>query len=66
MRYALISDIHANLPALRAVLADIDARADVAATAADPPDPTLSQPARAADSASMRRCISSCETLSIS
>ena len=26
MRYALISDIHANLPALRAVLADIDAR----------------------------------------
>ena len=25
-RYALISDIHANLPALRAVLADIDAR----------------------------------------
>ena len=29
MRYALISDIHANLPALRAVLADIDARADV-------------------------------------
>ncbi|MGH7481763.1 MAG: metallophosphoesterase family protein [Longimicrobiales bacterium] len=32
MRYALISDIHANLPALRAVLADIDARADTAAT----------------------------------
>jgi len=29
MRYALISDIHANLPALRAVLADIDARKDV-------------------------------------
>lgn len=28
MRYALISDIHANLPALDAVLADIDARAD--------------------------------------
>lgn len=27
MRYALISDIHSNLPALRAVLADIDARA---------------------------------------
>jgi predicted phosphodiesterase len=27
MRYALISDIHANLPALEAVLADIDARA---------------------------------------
>ena len=26
MRYALISDIHANLPALEAVLADIDAR----------------------------------------
>ena len=25
-RYALISDVHANLPALRAVLADIDAR----------------------------------------
>ena len=32
MRYALISDIHANLPALEAVLADIDARPDVAAT----------------------------------
>lgn len=31
MRYALISDIHANLPALDAVLADIDTR-DVAAT----------------------------------
>jgi predicted phosphodiesterase len=29
MRYALISDIHANLPALEAVLADIDRRADV-------------------------------------
>ena len=29
MRYALISDIHANLPALRVVLADIDARRDV-------------------------------------
>ena len=28
-RYALISDIHGNLPALRAVLADIDERADV-------------------------------------
>jgi predicted phosphodiesterase len=28
-RYALISDIHANLPALEAVLADIDARGDV-------------------------------------
>jgi len=27
-RYALISDIHANLPALRAVLADIDSRTD--------------------------------------
>jgi len=26
-RLALISDIHANLPALRAVLADIDERA---------------------------------------
>jgi predicted phosphodiesterase len=32
MRYALISDVHANLPALEAVLADIRARADVAAT----------------------------------
>ena len=32
MRYALISDIHANLPALEAVLADIDARTDVDAT----------------------------------
>ena len=29
MRYALISDIHANLPALDAVLVDIDARGDV-------------------------------------
>ncbi|MFW6083693.1 MAG: metallophosphoesterase family protein [Gemmatimonadota bacterium] len=28
MRYALISDIHGNLPALEAVLADIDARRD--------------------------------------
>src|SRR5688572_1181717 len=32
MKYALISDIHANLPALEAVLEDIDRRADVAAT----------------------------------
>jgi predicted phosphodiesterase len=32
MRYALISDIHANLPALEAVLADIDARSDIDAT----------------------------------
>lgn len=32
MRYALISDVHANLPALRAVLADVAARPDVAAT----------------------------------
>jgi len=32
MKYALISDIHANLPALEAVLADIDGRSDVAAT----------------------------------
>jgi len=31
MRYALISDIHANLHALDAVLADIDARGDVGA-----------------------------------
>jgi predicted phosphodiesterase len=29
MRYALISDIHANLPALEAVLADIDGRTDI-------------------------------------
>ena len=29
MKYALISDVHANLPALEAVLADIDGRADV-------------------------------------
>ena len=29
MRYALLSDIHANLPALRAVLDDIDKRDDV-------------------------------------
>jgi predicted phosphodiesterase len=32
MRYALISDIHANLAALDAVLADIDGRPDVDAT----------------------------------
>ena len=32
MRYALISDIHANIHALDAVLADIDQRADIAAT----------------------------------
>jgi predicted phosphodiesterase len=32
MRYALISDIHANLPALEAVLDDIGRREDVAAT----------------------------------
>ncbi|MDH5255924.1 MAG: metallophosphatase family protein, partial [Gammaproteobacteria bacterium] len=32
MRYALISDIHANLPALEAVLADIDARPGIDAT----------------------------------
>ncbi len=32
MRYALISDIHANLPALEAVLEDIEARENVAAT----------------------------------
>jgi predicted phosphodiesterase len=32
MRYALLSDIHANLPALRAVLADIDGRANIDAT----------------------------------
>ena len=31
MRYALISDIHANLPALKAVLADIAARRDIGA-----------------------------------
>src|SRR4029453_9815994 len=32
MRHALISDIHANLPALEAVLADIAGRANVDAT----------------------------------
>lgn len=32
MRYALISDIHANLPALEAVLEDVASRSDVAAT----------------------------------
>lgn len=32
MLYALISDIHANLPALEAVLADIAARSDIGAT----------------------------------
>jgi len=31
MRYALISDIHSNLPALEAVLTDIDARGDAQA-----------------------------------
>lgn len=31
MNYALISDIHANLPALEAVLADIERRSEVAA-----------------------------------
>ena len=29
MRYALISDIHANLPALDAVLAEIERRRDI-------------------------------------
>jgi putative phosphoesterase len=29
MRYALLSDIHANLPALRGILADIDQRANI-------------------------------------
>ncbi len=32
MKYALISDVHANLPALEAVLADVDARPDIGAT----------------------------------
>jgi len=32
VRYALISDVHANLPALEAVLHDISTRADIAAT----------------------------------
>lgn len=32
MRYALISDIHANLPALRAVLESIATQRDVTAT----------------------------------
>jgi predicted phosphodiesterase len=32
VRYALISDVHANLPALDAVLADISVRADIDAT----------------------------------
>lgn len=32
IQYALLSDIHANLPALRAVLADIDARRNIDAT----------------------------------
>jgi predicted phosphodiesterase len=32
MRYALISDIHGNLPALEAVLADIDRQPDIGAT----------------------------------
>ncbi len=32
MPYALLSDIHANLPALRAVLADIDRRTNIDAT----------------------------------
>ena len=29
MKYALISDVHSNLPALEAVLGDIDSRRDV-------------------------------------
>src|SRR4028119_651919 len=32
MKYALISDIHSNLPALEAVLADIERREDVGGT----------------------------------
>jgi predicted phosphodiesterase len=32
MEYALISDIHSNLPALEAALADIERREDVGAT----------------------------------
>ena len=32
MKYALVSDVHANLPALEAVLTDIDARDDVDGT----------------------------------
>jgi predicted phosphodiesterase len=32
MKYALISDVHSNLPALEAVLEDVDARKDVGAT----------------------------------
>ena len=32
MRYALVADVHANLPALETVLADIAGRADVDAT----------------------------------
>jgi predicted phosphodiesterase len=32
MKYALISDIHSNLPALEAVLADIEGREDVGVT----------------------------------
>jgi predicted phosphodiesterase len=32
MRYALVSDIHSNLPALKAIIADIDARKNIDAT----------------------------------
>lgn len=32
MKYALVSDIHANIPALEAVLKDISQRRDVTAT----------------------------------
>ncbi len=32
MRYAIISDVHANLPALESVLTDISSRADITAT----------------------------------
>ncbi len=32
MRYAIISDVHANLPALESVLSDIASRGDIAAT----------------------------------
>ncbi len=32
MRYAIISDVHANLPSLEAVLADVNSRTDITAT----------------------------------
>jgi predicted phosphodiesterase len=52
MKYALISDIHGNLPALEAVLADMDGRGDatiyhLGTWAATPHGPTRWSPSSA-------------------